>query len=91
MIGLEQQENPPGRLDKFRYRNYRIPMRKESEIERVRRRSLRRAEGKLRDAKIRLARNERSIVYWSRKVADLRHERIRAVQPPLWPEEETHE
>jgi hypothetical protein len=68
-----------------------IPMSKESEIERARRRRLRHAEGKLRDAQIRLARNERSIVYWSRKAADLRHERIRAVQPPLWPEEGTHE
>jgi hypothetical protein len=52
------------------------------------RRRLRHAEGKLRAAQIRLSRNERSILYWTRTLADLRHENIRAVQPPLWPEEE---
>jgi hypothetical protein len=50
---------------------------------------MRHAERKLKEAQQRLARTERSIVYWSRMVADLRHERTRAVQPPLWPEEET--
>ena len=50
---------------------------------------MRHAERKLKEAQQRLARTERSIVYWSRMVADLKHERTRAVQPPLWPEEET--
>jgi hypothetical protein len=50
---------------------------------------MRYAERKLKEAKRRLARAERSIVYWTRTLADLKHERIRAVQPPLWPEEET--
>jgi hypothetical protein len=54
----------------------------------VRRRRLRYAERKLKEAQLRLARTERSVAYWSRILADLRHERIRAVQPPLWPEEE---
>jgi hypothetical protein len=31
------------------------------------------------------------ILYWSRILADLKHERTRAIQPPLWPEEETKE
>jgi hypothetical protein len=31
----------------------------------------------------------RERAYWSRILADLKNERIRAVQPPLWPEEET--
>jgi hypothetical protein len=52
---------------------------------------MRYAERKLNEAKRRLARAERGILYWSRIVADLKHERIRAVQPPLWPEEETQE
>jgi hypothetical protein len=34
---------------------------------------------------------ERSILHWSRILADLKHERTRAVQPPLWPEEEAKE
>jgi hypothetical protein len=58
------------------------------QLDSAQRRRLRNAERKLREAKLRLARTERSIVYWSRILADLRHERIRAVQPPLWPEEE---
>jgi len=53
------------------------------------RQRMRYAERKLKEAKRRLARAERSIVYWTRTLADLKHERIRAVQPPLWPEEET--
>ena len=55
----------------------------------ARRTRTRYAERKLKDAQQRLARANRSIVYWSRVVADLRHERVRAVQPPLWPEEES--
>jgi hypothetical protein len=53
------------------------------------RRRMRHAERKLKLARQRLARTERSIIYWSRILADLRHERTRAVQTPLWPEEET--
>jgi hypothetical protein len=52
------------------------------------RRRLRFAERKLKAARQQLARTERGIVYWSRILADLKHERTRAVQPPLWPEEE---
>jgi hypothetical protein len=51
---------------------------------------LRYAERKLKEAQT-LTLTERSIVYWSRIVADLKHERTRAIQPPLWPEEETKE
>jgi hypothetical protein len=50
---------------------------------------MRYAERKLKGAQQRLARTERSIKYWSRVLADLMHERTRAVQPPLWPEDET--
>ncbi|MGA2351376.1 MAG: hypothetical protein ABSF70_13155 [Terracidiphilus sp.] len=53
------------------------------------RRRLRYAEHKLKEAQQKLSRTERSILYWSRILADLKHERIRAIQPPLWPEEET--
>jgi hypothetical protein len=53
------------------------------------RRRMRYAECKLKAARQRLARTERGIAYWSRTLADLKHERTRAVQPPLWPEEET--
>ncbi|MGD0800406.1 MAG: hypothetical protein ABR906_03740 [Terracidiphilus sp.] len=60
-------------------------------LELAQRRRMRYAERKLNEAKRRLARAERGILYWSRIVADLKHERIRAVQPPLWPEEETQE
>lgn len=56
--------------------------------EKDRRRRMRNAERKLKEAKLRLARAERSILHWSRILADIRHERTRAVQPPLWPEEE---
>jgi hypothetical protein len=38
-----------------------------------------------------LVRTERSILHWSRILADLKHEQTRAVQPPLWPEEEARE
>jgi hypothetical protein len=50
---------------------------------------MRYAERKLKGAQQRLARTERSIKYWSRILADIRHERTRAVQPPLWPEDDT--
>ncbi|MGD0098477.1 MAG: hypothetical protein ABSB60_18495 [Terracidiphilus sp.] len=60
-----------------------------SKLDKARRQRMRYAERKLKEAQQRLARANRSIVYWSRIVADLRHERVRAVQPPLWPEEET--
>jgi len=50
---------------------------------------MRYAERKLKEAQQRLTRTERSILYWSRILADLKHERTRAVQPPLWPEGET--
>jgi hypothetical protein len=63
-------------------------MAKDKQMDPARRRRMRYAERKLKEARIRLARNERSVVYWSRILADLKHERVRAVQPPLWPEEE---
>lgn len=59
-------------------------------LERARRQRMRYAERKLKDAQLRLARTERSIVHWSRILSDLRHERLRAVQPALWPEEDTN-
>jgi hypothetical protein len=55
------------------------------------RRRLRSAEGKLREARMRLSRAERSVQYWTRKLADLRHEKTRTFQPPLWPEEAPEE
>ena len=63
----------------------------DSQLDRARRQRLRYAERKLKKAQQRLARTERSILYWSRILADLKHERTRAIQPPLWPEEETKE
>jgi hypothetical protein len=66
-------------------------MREETQLDRARRRRMRYAEGKLRAAQMRLARSERSIQYWSRILADLKHERTRAIQPPLWPEESSLE
>jgi hypothetical protein len=56
--------------------------------EKVRRRRLRTAERKLKKARQRLAQAERSVVHWSRTLADLKYERTLAIQPPLWPEEE---
>ncbi len=50
---------------------------------------MRHAERKLKEAQKQLTRTERSILYWSRVVVDLKHERMRAIQPPLWPEDET--
>jgi hypothetical protein len=49
---------------------------------------MREAERKLKGAQRRLARAERSILHWSRILTDIKHERTRAIQPPLWPEEE---
>ena len=63
----------------------------DSQLDQARRQRMRLAERKLKEAQQRLARTERSIVYWSRILADLKHERTRAVQPPLWPEEQTKE
>jgi hypothetical protein len=60
----------------------------EPQLEQAKRRRMRYAERKLREAQLRLIRAERGITYWSRTLADLRHEQTRAVQPPLWPEEE---
>jgi hypothetical protein len=62
---------------------------KNPKLDPAQRQRMRYAERKLKEAQQRLTRTERSIVYWSRIVADLKHERTRAVQPPLWPEEET--
>lgn len=64
-------------------------MHDDPQLDRARHRRMRYAERKLREAQSRQARTERSIVYWSRILADLRHERTRAIQPPLWPEDET--
>jgi hypothetical protein len=50
---------------------------------------MRYAERKLKEAQQRLTRTERSIVYWSRILTDLKHERTRVIQPPLWPEDDT--
>jgi hypothetical protein len=58
------------------------------QLKRIRRRRLRYAERKLREAQLRLARTQRSILHWSRKLADLKYERTCAVQPSLWPQEE---
>jgi hypothetical protein len=56
------------------------------QLDRAQRRRMRSVEHKLKDAQKRLVRAERSVVYWTRMLADLKYERIRAVQPPLWPE-----
>ena len=63
-------------------------MHEDEQLDPVLRRRLRYSERKLKAARLRLARTERGIVYWSHILADLKHERTRAVQPPLWPEEE---
>ena len=55
----------------------------------VKRKRMRHAERKLKEAQRQLARTERSISYWSRIVADLKYERTRAIQPPLWSEEDS--
>jgi hypothetical protein len=54
----------------------------------IKRKRMRHAERKLKEAQRQLARTERSILYWFRVVAHLKHERTCAIQPPLWPEEE---
>ena len=59
------------------------------QLDRIQSKRMRHAERKLKEAQRQLARTERSILYWSRIVADLQHDRTRAIQPPLWPEEET--
>jgi len=63
-------------------------MNEDPQIARARRTRIRAAERKLREAQSRLARTERSVRYWTRILADLKHERTRAVQPALWPEED---
>jgi hypothetical protein len=62
-------------------------MHDDPQLDQARRRRMRYAERKLREAQRRLSRAERSILHWSRILADLRQERTRAVQHPLWPEE----
>ena len=61
------------------------------QLDRIRRRRIRNAERKLKEAQQRLKRAERSILHWSRILADLRYWHTRAIQPPLWPEDETKE
>jgi len=60
-------------------------------FDKTRRRRMRMAERKLREAQSRMARTERTIQYWSRVVADLKYERVLAVQPALWPVEDAKE
>jgi hypothetical protein len=57
-------------------------------LDRAQRRRMRNAERRLKEAQQRLVRAERSVVYWTRMLADLRFERTCAIQPPLWPEED---
>ena len=59
------------------------------QFDKTRRRRMRLAERKLREAQRQLARTERAIQYWTRIVADLKYERVLAVQSPLWPVVET--
>jgi hypothetical protein len=75
----------------FRFTDLNSIMPTDGQFDRVRRARLRLAERKLKEAQQRLSRTERSIVYWSRILSDLKHERMRAIQPPLWPEEEIKE
>jgi hypothetical protein len=56
-----------------------------------RRRRIRYAQRKLKEAQQRLARAQRSILHWSLIPADLRCEHTRAIQPPLWPEDQNKE
>ena len=58
-------------------------MHDDPQLDQARRRRMRYAERKLREAQRRLSRAERSILHWSRILADLRHERTRAVHPRL--------
>jgi hypothetical protein len=59
------------------------------QLDRIKRKRMRHAERKLKEAQRQRLRTERSILYWSRVIADLKHERTRAVQPPLWPQEDS--
>jgi len=59
------------------------------QLDRINRKRMRHAERKLKEAQRRRVRTERSILYWSRVIADLKHEQTRAVQPSLWPEEDS--
>ncbi len=59
------------------------------QLDRIKRKRMRHAERKLKEAQLQRLRTERSILYWSRVIADLKHERTRAVQPPLWPQEDS--
>jgi multidrug resistance efflux pump len=56
--------------------------------DRSQRKRLRHAERKLMAAQKRLVRAQRSVATWTQKVAELRYENLRAVQKPLWPEED---
>jgi hypothetical protein len=64
-------------------------MTEEPERNRIQRRRMRYAECKLQEAQRRLARTERSVLYWSRILADLKYEKTCVIQPRLWPEEES--
>ena len=61
------------------------------QLDRIKRRRMRHAERKLKEAQRQRVRTERSILYWSRVIADLKHERTRAVQTPLWPDEDSRQ
>ena len=56
--------------------------------DRSQRQRLRHAERKLMEAQKCLVRAQGSVASWTQKVADLRYENLRAVQKPLWPEED---
>jgi hypothetical protein len=59
------------------------------QLDGIKRKRMRHAERKLKEAQRQPVRTERSIQYRCRIMADIKHERTRAIQPPLWPEEET--
>jgi hypothetical protein len=93
---LEQIRLGRSRISKYsrimlNFQGLRHQMSEDPELNRIQRRRIRYAERKLREAQLRLARTERSILYWSRKLADLKYERTRAIQTQLWPEEEAKE
>ena len=56
--------------------------------DRAQRQRLRYAERKFLQAQKHLVRAQRSVATWTQKVADLRYEGLRAVQKPLWLEED---
>ena len=56
--------------------------------DRAQRKRLRHAERKLLQAQKRLVRAQRIVASWTQKVADFRYEGLRAVQKPLWPDED---